>query len=145
MPPDFSRDLEIPLGGRLDAQRPEQLGRGSARIAGLAENRMQALVGKVPEHQVHDAPRIEGLVLRFAWRVHGVPPRQRVPPRRYTRYAQSGTGGLNLRHRFPLRSCYVVRTTQTSDATPRDEPATRESDTGGKEGACLMRQRARPP
>src|SRR5215813_9305791 len=97
MPADFPGDLEVPLGGRLDAQRPEQLGRGSARIARLPENRVQALVGKVLEHQVHDAPRIEGLVLRFAWRIHGVPPRQRVPPSRYTQCVHSGTGGLNLR------------------------------------------------
>src|SRR5215470_19441602 len=94
---DVAGDLEISLRGRLDAQRSEQLGRGSARIAGLPENRMQALVGKVLEHQVHDAPRIEGLVLRFAWRIHGVTPWQRVPPSRYTQCVESGTGGLNLR------------------------------------------------
>ena len=35
--------LPVALGGRLDAQRPEQFGRGRPRVAGLAQDRVQAL------------------------------------------------------------------------------------------------------
>src|SRR5260221_9309136 len=42
------------------------------------------------EHQVDDAPRIEGLVLRFTWSVHG------YLPKRHKRH-QEPIGGLNLR------------------------------------------------
>src|SRR6516162_3500811 len=62
MVPDVLRDLEISLRG------------GGARIALVAQDRMQALFGQVVEHQVDNAPRVVRLGLRFTRSVHGVPP-----------------------------------------------------------------------
>src|SRR5579859_6180787 len=53
--------LPVPLGGRLDAQRAEQIGRGCTRVAGLAKDRVQTLLGQMVKHQVDDAPRVIGL------------------------------------------------------------------------------------
>src|ERR1700685_935894 len=56
--------LPVPLGVRLDAQRAEQIGRGCTRVAGLTQDRVQALLGQVVKHQVDDAPRVIGLGIR---------------------------------------------------------------------------------
>src|SRR6266566_5144899 len=53
--------LSAPLLSRGDAQRAEEIGRGRARIAGLAEDRVQSLAGQVMKHKVDDGPRIVGL------------------------------------------------------------------------------------
>jgi hypothetical protein len=49
MIPDILRDSDIPLGGRPDAQAPQQRGRGLARISRLAQDRMKTLVSQVLE------------------------------------------------------------------------------------------------
>jgi hypothetical protein len=64
--------LAVTLGTRLDAQRPQQVGRWPAGIAGLPEDRMQSLRGKVLKHQVDHAPGIEGLVYECPWLAEGL-------------------------------------------------------------------------
>src|SRR5260370_27965375 len=56
--------LPVALGGRLDTQRAEQIGRWCTRVAGLAQDRVQALLSQVVKHQVDDAPRVIGLWIR---------------------------------------------------------------------------------
>ena len=58
------RGLPATLGSRLDAQRPQQVGRGRPRITGLAQDRMQTFGGQVMKHQVDNAPRVIGLGIR---------------------------------------------------------------------------------
>ena len=53
--------LPIAFGSRCDAQRPQQIGRGPARVTRLAEDRMQSFVSQVVKHQVDDAPGVKGL------------------------------------------------------------------------------------
>src|ERR1700728_2043698 len=89
--PDLG-ELALGLLGRLaaaflvrrDAERAQQLGRGGARVAGLAEHRMQSFGGQMPEDQVDDAPGVVGFR-----RVHE--PRKRLFARKC---------GLNVRHRL---------------------------------------------
>src|SRR6266536_4005863 len=57
---DALRVLPVPLGSRLDTERPEQVGCGRAGVAGLTKGGVQALPGKMMEHQVDDAPRVVG-------------------------------------------------------------------------------------
>jgi hypothetical protein len=64
--------LAVTLGGRLDAQCPQQVGRWPARIAGLPEDRVQALRGEVLKHQVDHAPGVEGLVAESPWLAGGL-------------------------------------------------------------------------
>jgi hypothetical protein len=52
---------QVSLYGRLDSQRPEQFGGRGTRVSCLAKDRVQALLGEVMEHQVDDAPWVEGL------------------------------------------------------------------------------------
>jgi hypothetical protein len=61
--PDVGGHLPVALRGGRYAEGPEQ-GRGRlARVARLAENRVQALRSQMMEHQVDDGPRIVGFVL----------------------------------------------------------------------------------
>jgi hypothetical protein len=53
--------LPVTFGVRLDAQRPQQLRRGSPGIACLAQDRVQTLVSEVMKDQVDDAPRVVAL------------------------------------------------------------------------------------
>src|SRR5215475_2247573 len=63
----------VALGGRLDAQRPQQLGRWPSGIACLPEHRMKALLSQVLEHQIDDAPRVERLSAGYTWLIVGLP------------------------------------------------------------------------
>ncbi len=49
--------------GRRNAKRPQQVGRGRARVTRLAEDRVQSLLGQVVKNQVDDAPGVKGLEL----------------------------------------------------------------------------------
>ena len=61
----FSPTWRCPFGGRLDAERAQQLGGGRAGIA-ATQRRMQSLLRQVLEDQIDDAPR----VVRLARRLH---------------------------------------------------------------------------
>jgi len=64
---DAVAQLPVALGCRSDPQRPQQLSCRTAGITCLAEDGMQPLGGEMVEHQVHDAPRIECLVMLLGW------------------------------------------------------------------------------
>jgi hypothetical protein len=52
----------VAFRGRPYAQRAEQVRRGCARVARLAEDRMQSLAGQVMEDEIYDAPGVESLL-----------------------------------------------------------------------------------
>src|SRR3984885_8345238 len=83
----FFGSLPVTFGGRRDAERAQQVRRGSARVAGFTEHRMQTLVGEMVEDEINDAPGIEGL---FGRRVVLVchAPRKQLPAK---------SSGLNMR------------------------------------------------
>ena len=62
-------NLAVSLRCGLDAQGQQQLRGRDARMAGGAENRMQALVGQMVKHQVDDRPGVVRLVAGRAWLV----------------------------------------------------------------------------
>jgi len=82
--------LPIAFGSWRDAKRPQQIGRGPARVTRLTEDRMQSLLGQVVKHQVDDAPGVKGLCIggRIGLAVGVHEPTQ-------LRLARNG--GLNLR------------------------------------------------
>jgi hypothetical protein len=53
--------LPITFGGRRDAERAQQVGRGPAGVARFAEDRMEAFAGEVVKDEIDDAPGIECL------------------------------------------------------------------------------------
>jgi hypothetical protein len=63
----------VALGRWLDAQRPQQVRRWRAGIAGFPEHRMKALLGQVLKHQVDHAPRVERLSAGCPWLIVGLP------------------------------------------------------------------------
>src|SRR6185437_14599754 len=71
---DIPGHLTIALGGRLDAERPQQRGGMRCRVAVVAEDGVKAVVGQVMEDEVDHGPRIEGL--RLVGRLRGEPARR---------------------------------------------------------------------
>ena len=53
--------LPVTFGGRCDAERAQQSCRGRARVTRFAEDRMEALVRQVMEHEIDDAPGVKSL------------------------------------------------------------------------------------
>jgi hypothetical protein len=63
---DIPGHLAVAFRRRVDAQCLEQLRRRGARISGPAEDRVQALVGQVVEHEVDNAPGVICLFMVLA-------------------------------------------------------------------------------
>ena len=59
----FLDGLPVSFRGGSNAKRPQQISRGRARVARLAENRMQSFLREVVEDEVDDAPGVKG----FYW------------------------------------------------------------------------------
>ena len=59
----FLNGLPVSFRGGSNAKRPQQISRGRARVARLAENRMQSFLREVVEDEVDDAPGVKG----FYW------------------------------------------------------------------------------
>ena len=59
----FLDGLPVSFRGGSNAKRPQQISRGRAWVARLAENRMQSFLREVVEDEVDDAPGVKG----FYW------------------------------------------------------------------------------
>jgi len=58
---NFFGSLPVTFGGRGDAERAQQVGRGRARVTRFAEDRVEALARQVMEHEIDDAPGVKSL------------------------------------------------------------------------------------
>ena len=91
---NFFGSLPVTFGGGADAQRTQQRGRGHARVARFAEDRMEALARQVVKHEINDAPGVKSLFVHAL--VVGIHAPEKTPARGKRR-SQLETGAGNLR------------------------------------------------
>src|ERR1700734_3732664 len=91
---NFFGSLPVTFGGRCNAERAQQVGRGPARITRFAEDRMEALPRQVVKHEINDAPGVKSLFVHAL--VVGIHAPEKTPARGKRR-SQLETGAGNLR------------------------------------------------